>query len=650
MKFKPNNLLLVLCILCIYSCSKHSTPVKEIKISEYNDTIISLYKLGKNKKSPTTKRLNYLDTALSICYKYKTDSVLLIDIYSLKNAIFSKTKSKDSSLFYAKRMLDISINKRDSLKIGKAYFKIASYYKTQSQFDSAYYFFDLSKQMFLSQNDSSQVGRRMTSMSRILVEDHDFYESETTALEALTYLEDKDSLYIARVYNTLAISLRFQNELKKSLIFHDSAINNTKSKRDRKVFINSKAVTLKKAKKYKQAIRLYSDLLKSSLIKNNKSKDYIRVFDNLTYAKWLADSTLDIETDLLNTLNSRETINDVQGLIASNEHLMDYYSKKNIQKANKHAFELYKLTVQQNNVEDRLSALLFLKDHSGFKKSKNYADLYIKISDSINRARETSKKKYAIIRYDSRKDREKAIKLKAKNVEQELLIQQKQKQNIIYAGSGLLILISSIFIFLYLRTRHRKEKLQEIYKTETRISKKVHDELANDMYQVMTQLQTKNTDNTVPVLDQLEDIYSRTRDISRENNSIDTGIQYTNELRSMVSRYGSDQTNIVIHGLTKEHWTNIPYIKKIEVYRVLQELMTNMKKHSKASLVAITFKKEGNQMIINYKDNGIGFSEIQQNIANGIHNVENRINAIDGSAIFDKNTEKGVKANISFPA
>ncbi|WP_155839590.1 hypothetical protein [Aquimarina latercula] len=75
-----------------------------------------------------------------------------------------------------------------------------------------------------------------------------------------------------------------------------------------------------------------------------------------------------------------------------------------------------------------------------------------------------------------------------------------------------------------------------------------------------------------------------------------------------------------------------------------------MKKHSKASLVALTFRKEDNKIHIMYTDNGIGFSEIEQNIANGIQNVENRINAIDGSATFDTNTEKGLKANISFPA
>ncbi|MFT6754570.1 MAG: signal transduction histidine kinase, partial [Urechidicola sp.] len=45
---------------------------------------------------------------------------------------------------------------------------------------------------------------------------------------------------------------------------------------------------------------------------------------------------------------------------------------------------------------------------------------------------------------------------------------------------------------------------------------------------------------------------------------------------------------------------------KITIYRILQELMTNMKKHSKASHVVITFIQKPKRIFINYLDNSIG--------------------------------------------
>ncbi|MCD8529424.1 MAG: hypothetical protein LRY25_01160 [Flavobacterium sp.] len=45
---------------------------------------------------------------------------------------------------------------------------------------------------------------------------------------------------------------------------------------------------------------------------------------------------------------------------------------------------------------------------------------------------------------------------------------------------------------------------------------------------------------------------------------------------------------------------------KITLYRVLQELMVNMKKHSECTLVAIAFKNNPTTLEITYSDNGKG--------------------------------------------
>lgn len=87
-------------------------------------------------------------------------------------------------------------------------------------------------------------------------------------------------------------------------------------------------------------------------------------------------------------------------------------------------------------------------------------------------------------------------------------------------------------------------------------------------------------------------------------------------------------------------------MKKIILYRVLQELMINMKKHSHSTFVILSFSEKDNGIEIVYKDNGIGLGEIESKRKNGLLNVENRIYSIAGKLTFE--SEKGVKVIILF--
>jgi hypothetical protein len=70
--------------------------------------------------------------------------------------------------------------------------------------------------------------------------------------------------------------------------------------------------------------------------------------------------------------------------------------------------------------------------------------------------------------------------------------------------------------------------------TEIRISKKLHDELANDVFQTMAFAEHK----TCPLvkikeilLNNLDTIYSRTRNISKENSIVETGTYFLSNLK-----------------------------------------------------------------------------------------------------------------------
>ena len=85
--------------------------------------------------------------------------------------------------------------------------------------------------------------------------------------------------------------------------------------------------------------------------------------------------------------------------------------------------------------------------------------------------------------------------------------------------------------------------------------------------------------------------------------------------------------------------------KQIVVYRVFNELLVNMKKHSKATLVVLSFQMTKNFLEFKYADNGVGFSNKKDIFKNGLKNVEIRIKSVQGKITFESELKKGLKVN-----
>jgi signal transduction histidine kinase len=212
----------------------------------------------------------------------------------------------------------------------------------------------------------------------------------------------------------------------------------------------------------------------------------------------------------------------------------------------------------------------------------------------------------------------------------------------------LLGLVSSIFVSIFLfyqvSQKHKKERVFEAYSTEIRISRKVHDEIANELYGTILFVANEEVVSGAKkdkLISQLDDIYLRTRNISRENNDIDTGLLYSVQLKLMLSGYNSSTVNVLIKGIDKLDWTKVSVPKKI---------MVNMTKHSKATVVLVDFKEEKKKIAITYSDNGKGLDTDKIIFKNGLQNVENRMDSIDGSIIFDSRPKAGFHLTLTYPA
>ena len=463
-----------------------------------------------------------------------------------------------------------------------------------------------------------------------------FYESENSAIEALKLLDKlktNDSIITEErmgLLNHLGLIYQELEMYDKAIEFYDKALKSIKNQKYITTILNNKALIFFKQKKYDLAIRGFNKVYENNLISNDTIK-IARALDNLGTAQSKINNSMAL-SNIMKGLKLRQNKKYTPGIYTSYLHLAEYYKDRGVKSealifANK-ALDIAKTSNNLDQKENALSMIVSLIDDSRVSEYKS-------ITDSISKMKQIQKNTFAAMKYDFTQYEKKAR-------ESEISKEKEKRLRLLYQGIGALILLSSIFLYVILKSKHKKEKIQQVYTTETRISKKVHDEVANDIYHAMTKLQ-RGSSVKEDILDDLERVYIKTRDISKENSTIDFKEDFATTLNDLLVSYKDDAVNVITRNLTNINWNSISELKKTAIYRVLQELMTNMKKHSKASIAAVTFNKEKTNIVINYKDDGVGCDLKKKS---GLQNAENRILSVNGTIIFESKSNSGFKATI----
>lgn len=586
--------------------------------------------------------LEYVNKALS--FKSKDAPITTLLNYKLNS--FYNLRMQDSVLSTSKKIITHALKEKDSAAIGNSYFTLAYYYTVFKMKDSAFINFKTSKEIYEHIKDSVGMGQSLAQMAIIQSDYGDYEGSDENAVFALKYLDKTNIPYLTSVYNCIAINARKQYDYKEAIYWYNKAIENTTSKTFKATYLNNVANAYRDQKQYDIAIGILKELKKDTLLNTNAVLK-ARVLDNLAYTQWVAYGQTAVEADLQLALQLRTEQADIFGQIASYSHLAAFYTQSNKTKALAYAKKMYDTATLIKSPQDQLEALQKLIEFTPNSISKKYYIDYVTISHNIAYAEKQKLNKFVKLKFDSEKNREENLQLKISTAQKELEIANEKTKNTILFSSGSLIFIGFIAFIYFKKQKYILEKRAEVYKTEKRIAKKIHDEVANNVVHIMNKIQYTTT-NKETLLDDLDKVYLLTRNISHENNAIATGPHFTAFLKNMLVSFNSPTTNIILKDIAQAELSTIDSEKQIEIYRVLQECMVNMRKHSKASLVAITFKKRGNSYEINYSDNGVGLDTDTLEQKNGLQNVETRIKFIQGTITFETSLNHGFKIFIRF--
>lgn len=523
-------------------------------------------------------------------------------------------------------------------------------------YSSSYYYYNKAQLLCDTTTHYIDYVYAITCMASIEQLQGNYVASEVLLTKTLPYLKKiKKPRFSANVYEQFGANYYYTYDYNNALRYYEKALHLPTSYYRKIRVLNSISQIYIRQKKFKLAESILIKLSKIKIVCKNdkKENDYeqARILDDLGLC-YYAQGKPEALDCYKKSIKIQLQIRNYYALLYSYLHVAEYFQQNNRSIAKSYAKKAYMIATRLNDAPNKLQSLKVLSKTSEGNDLKKYSTSFIHLADSIAKARQKAKNQFARIKYYADKDRFENLQLKAQKVENELKSERENNRKIISYIIIFLTTSLSLLLYFYLTSKGRKEKNRAIFESEMRISKKLHDELAHDVHNTLNFAKTtdlKQEENKELLLNNLDNIYSRTRNISKENSPIITDNNFSIALKEMISGYQTSDVNIILNGFDLVVWNEIEKNKKIILYRILQELFSNMKKHSKATLVSVSFKIINKNLTVIYNDNGLGTKNQALNLKIGLQNVESRIKTINGNIIFDNNLEKGFRLSFSFP-
>ena len=220
-----------------------------------------------------------------------------------------------------------------------------------------------------------------------------------------------------------------------------------------------------------------------------------------------------------------------------------------------------------------------------------------------------------------------------------------------------------------LETKARNQLLTkrslEIQEEERRnLSQELHDELGQTITAIKavavsisnkTTLEKRYINSSVKTIVEYSDhVYQVAKNMMhRLRPSVLDEFGLVKALQNMIDEWNDNQDNIFCDFTFLNVPTDLSESLKINIYRIVQESLTNILKHSNASQVTVVIKKDrlDNTERINLKieDNGIGIDQDKIIPGFGLLGMKERVEMNGGIFEFESSTGNGVKINIFVP-
>ena len=292
------------------------------------------------------------------------------------------------------------------------------------------------------------------------------------------------------------------------------------------------------------------------------------------------------------------------------------------------------------------------------KKALNFHKKYTKIKDSIYTITKLNALSYYQTLYETERN-EKEINSQKNAIDLLAKENQAKKRLILFGGIGLFLLFTTIVLYRN-RIRLRRAKLkQEEYSQKLllsqeedrkRISKDLHDSLGQSLLLIKNKISLESDYQTKELVN---NAIEEMRSISRVLHPFqleDIGI--SRALENLIQQLDENYRELYIFGDIDNIQSVLNPNQEVNVFRIVQECLSNIIKHAKADSAKVILVKKEESIVISIKDNGVGFdfSEKYNDFKSlGLKTIKERVKFLKGTLKIDSIKNEGTTFTIQFP-
>ncbi|WP_439130707.1 tetratricopeptide repeat-containing sensor histidine kinase [Polaribacter sp.] len=579
--------------------------------------------------SQESKLNKYLDLEKTLNATQFLDTVLAL-------SFADKTSDSKKFLILAKKINSIAKGLKDTLKIAHTTEDLALAYHFTNQFDTAIEQTIVAANLYDKIHNYEKYGDCYVKLGwRINRRDLDkgiYYMKK--GINILEKKAKKTSFLRIGAYNNYGVLKQRKFQLDSALYYHKKSYNLSTSLND--------------------SIGMPYAMVEMGIIYNNLNQK--------EKAKNLLEESLKI----------RQTINDTYGTVDSYENLGNFYYENSEYKK---AIQFYEkalgmaVTYSFNYMRNDLTASLYksYENLGEFKKAYQYLKNNKQINDSTSTVKIENRIRELEIQFETAETEKELLKTRTEKAETELSLAKTKNWIFILLGSLCITIIS----FLAISQRNKRKAQEQITQERekgfkaiieaqeaerSKIARELHDGVVQQIgsiilksRKIFSKKDVVDEKDAKELLERLENSNQDLRNISHQmmpRALKELGI--IPALKDLLE--GSLALSNIKYSL--EHFNITERLsEKIEItiYRITQELINNIIKHSKANLVSVQLFNTNNTVILIVEDNGVGFSTDKKKKGIGLLNISSRLNMVNGKVNFEPSPKSGTLVTIKIP-
>lgn len=617
--------------------------------------------------------------ALSVSEKINYQAGIADSYYKL-STIHNQLNNTDSSLYYVKKALSIAVVQSDSMIIAKANYRIGNLIKETGIPFAAINHFRIAYRIYWAKNLVPMVAIVCNGIGNYYQKISQYDSAAVYFYKFLDHAsENTPPIQIAMVHSNLGMINQDLKEYDIALEYYNKAypvIMNSSNAFEKGAILNKLGTREVALENYHQA-EIYFHKADSIYRKIDYKLGISHCWINMALLYWEQHQYAKSLANYNSALSYYRSIDYADGMIVAWDGIAAaYQAMQDYKMALIYTDSCLSLAKQSQNLLRQEEALIRLSSiytlMKEWEKVTNTVLLTNEIADSIYALKKVTNVQELMLRYERDKDQLRILDLQNKSL-------QRTKQRNVFLIIGVGLLIFAVYIYIFFRYRARKNQIiaeQRIQQLEEekklmaarflvegqenerkRIASAIHDSLGvllSTSKMHITAIKDDNPENRA-LIDKatrfLDEANTEMRKIS--HNMMPGALSKLGLCEALEDLFETlDETEGIDARMEvlgpKER---LPENQEIMIYRVVQEMVNNTLKHSKADRIDLTLVIHPDELDLSYSDNGKGFDveEVKAKKSMGIQSIRSRVKFLDGIIKIDSSPGKGVVYRISVP-